>query len=122
MSAQGGMDEGEVKRIVSLFEMGKRGSQDGADDNVRHEATNAIGALFRLLGKHGLDWGDIPELQRRHEQNEAAKTSVDAGTTGTASAATAQGIAKTDTMAIGVVQSKSGPSYEPTQFHPLTDF
>ena len=74
----------DLRRIVSLFKMSEDASREGADEHAKHEAANAVPVLLRLLSKHGLTIGDMPELKRRHEQNEAAKDAK------TASAAPAQ--------------------------------
>jgi hypothetical protein len=68
-----GISDEDLKRIVALFEMSERASREDADAHVKNEAANAVPVLLRLLGKHGLSLGDVPELQRRYEQNEAAK-------------------------------------------------
>jgi hypothetical protein len=75
--------EGDLQRIVSLFEMSERASREDADEHSRNEAANAFVVLMRLLAKYGLSIGDIPELKRRHEQNEAAKAAKTASATPT---------------------------------------
>jgi hypothetical protein len=66
------IDDAECRRILSLFEMSERASRDDADEHTKNEAANAVVALLRLLAKYGLTIGDIPELQTRHEQAQAA--------------------------------------------------
>lgn len=63
----------ECARIMSLYEMTSRAAKEDADEFTQREAENAAGALFRLLAKHGLNFGDIPEIQRQHAGHEAAK-------------------------------------------------
>jgi Protein of unknown function (DUF3631) len=73
----------DLRQIVSLFKMSERGAQEDANVHVRNEAANAFFALFRLLGKYGLSIGDMPELQRQHEEAEAAKGVKTAAATAT---------------------------------------
>ena len=56
--------------------MSERGSQEGVDAHSKNEAVNALGALFRLLGKYGLSIGDVPELQRQYEAAIAMKAAA----------------------------------------------
>jgi hypothetical protein len=67
------ISDDDLRRIVSLFEMAQRASQEDADEAIRNEAGNAFAALSRLLGKYGLNIGDIPQIQRRHRESEAVK-------------------------------------------------
>ena len=75
------ISEDDCRRIVSIFETTQRAAQEGADEFTKNEGISATEALFRLLAKHGLGLADIPDIQRQHAENEAAKK-------GTASAAT----------------------------------
>ena len=75
----------DLRQICSLIEMSVRGSQEGIDAHVKNEATNAVLALLRLLGKYGLSFSDIPELQRQHAAKSAAKATA-APAAGTAQA------------------------------------
>jgi hypothetical protein len=68
------ISEDDCRRILSLFEMTQRASQEGADAHTKNEGANAVSLLLRLFAKYGLNLGDLPEIQRQHEQNEAAKT------------------------------------------------
>ena len=55
------MEEGDLRRILSLFEMANRaGTQD--DDAIRNEAASAFVALTKLLARYGLDLKDINKL------------------------------------------------------------
>ena len=63
----------DIKRIATLFEIVDRASREEVDEHLKNEAANAFPVLLRLLGKYGLSISDVPELQRQHEQNEAAK-------------------------------------------------
>jgi hypothetical protein len=83
-----GMNEEECRRIIALFKMVEDGSKDGASEHIKNEAANATPVLLRLLSKHGLTLGDIPEIKLRHEQYQAVKDAAKAaGTTGAATAA-----------------------------------
>jgi hypothetical protein len=73
----------EIKTILSLYGMSERAFREDADEHTKNEAQNAFGALIRLLVKYGLNLSDIPELQRRHEQNETVKGAKTASTTAT---------------------------------------
>lgn len=75
------LSDEDRRRIVSLFEMSQRASDEDADAHVKNEATNATMALLRLLAKYGLSLADIPEIQQQHEQAEAAKAAKKARTT-----------------------------------------
>jgi putative DNA primase/helicase len=74
------ISDDDLRRIVSLFEMVQRASQEDADEHVRNEGTNATGVLLRLLGKYGLNLADIPDIARRHEQATAAKAATKTAT------------------------------------------
>jgi hypothetical protein len=67
------ISDDELRRIVSLFEMTHRASQEEADETIRNEAANAFAALLRLLAKYGLSVADIPAIQQRHQEIEAVK-------------------------------------------------
>ena len=75
------INEDDRRRILSLVEMAQHASQEGADEHTRNESQNAINVLLRLLAKYGLSLADLPELQRQHEQSEAAKASTTASAT-----------------------------------------
>ena len=79
----------DLRQIVSLYQMSERGSQEGVDEPIKNEAAVAYFALLRLLGKYGLSLGDIPELQRQHEAEVAAKAA--AAPAAAAAAGTASG-------------------------------
>jgi hypothetical protein len=68
------ISEDDCRRLLLLFEMIQRASREGADAHTQNEGRNAMTALFRLLAKYGLDFDDIPDLKRQHEQVGAAKT------------------------------------------------
>ena len=54
--------------------MTQRAAREDADEFTRNEGINATAALFRLFAKHGLSFGDMPEIQRQHAEYEAVKT------------------------------------------------
>ena len=78
------LDKDECARIVSLFEMTQRAAREDADEFTRNEGVNATAALFRLFAKHGLNFGDMPEIQRQHAENEAAKNATSTSATSAA--------------------------------------
>ena len=79
------ISDDDLHRVVALFAMVQRASQEGADDHVRNEGLNATSKLLQLLAKYGLDLGDVPALQQQHDQAEAAKAAKSASATATKS-------------------------------------
>jgi hypothetical protein len=71
------INKNDLARLVALFEMTERAARPDADDHVKAEAANATRALLQLLAKYGLTLGDIPDLQRRH-RDQQAKTGASA--------------------------------------------
>jgi hypothetical protein len=67
------IDDKDLRLIVSLYDMTQRAAKEDADEFTRNEGINATAALFRLFARYGLSFGDIPEIQRRHAENEAAR-------------------------------------------------
>jgi hypothetical protein len=67
------VSDDDLRRIVSLFEMAQRASQEDADEATRNEAAVAFTALSRLLAKYGLSLGDIPLIRQRHQESAAVK-------------------------------------------------
>jgi hypothetical protein len=73
--------EDDARLIVSLFEMTQRATRADTDEFTKNEGVNATTVLFRLLAKHELTLADIPEIQRWHAENEAARATTAAGRT-----------------------------------------
>jgi hypothetical protein len=77
----------DARLVVQFFEVMQRGFKEDANEGVKNEGTIAFDKLRAVLAKHGLDLSDIPAIQQRHAQNEAAKpTKKTASTSSTATA------------------------------------
>ena len=70
------VSEDVVRRIVALFAMTERAARENADEFTRNEGINATAALFRLFAEHELTFADLPEIQRWHAENEAARAAT----------------------------------------------
>jgi hypothetical protein len=72
------ISDDECGRIVRLYETMQGGFKEDASEGVKNEGAVAFTKLRAILTKHGLDLGDVPAIQQRHEHNEAAKAAKSA--------------------------------------------
>jgi hypothetical protein len=81
------ISDDDCRHIVKLFEVMQGGFREDASEGVKNEGTIAFAKLRALLGRHGLNLSDIPAIQQRYEQHEAAKTAKQATSSAAGSAA-----------------------------------
>ena len=66
----------ECERTIALFDMTERASREDADEHVRNEGAVAATKLIQFLGKLGLSFADIGEIQRQYAEYQVAATAT----------------------------------------------